>query len=104
MAQSPDSTPIISDQLRQQSPPAFQGIEAVQPAQQQDYSYAPDQKASYNGNGVGQNPNPAGFSGNNYAMAMPLRTLQQGAAPVDCPLCGVREVTAIEYVSGNYTE
>ena len=40
---------------------------------------------------------------NNYQMAVPLANLQQGAAPVDCPICGVREMTKTEYVTGGTT-
>lgn len=40
----------------------------------------------------------------NYQMATPLASLQQGPAPVDCPVCGVREMTRTEYVSGGTTQ
>ncbi|CZS96321.1 hypothetical protein WAI453_009878 [Rhynchosporium graminicola] len=38
-----------------------------------------------------------------YQMATPLASLQQGPAPVDCPVCGVRELTRTEFVSGGTT-
>ncbi len=41
---------------------------------------------------------------NNYQMATPLASLQQTPAPVDCPACGVREMTRTEYVSGRTTQ
>jgi len=80
-----------------------------------------------------QNPNPQGFAQNNYAqppppeghyaqeqqqqkganapaaprnnyqIATPLGSLQQGPSPVDCPVCGVREMTRTEFVSGGTT-
>lgn len=37
---------------------------------------------------------------NNYQIATPLGSLQQDPVPVDCPICGVREMTRIEFVSG----
>lgn len=40
----------------------------------------------------------------NYQTATPLASLQQGPAPVDCPVCGVREMTKTEYVSGGTTQ
>lgn len=41
---------------------------------------------------------------NNYQMATPLPSLQQGPAPVDCPVCGVREMTRTEFISGGTTQ
>jgi len=43
-------------------------------------------------------------SRNNYQTATPLASLQQGPAPVDCPACGVREMTRTEFVSGGTTQ
>ncbi|TGO36531.1 hypothetical protein BHYA_0122g00240 [Botrytis hyacinthi] len=40
---------------------------------------------------------------NRYATAMPIRALQTGPTPVDCPVCGVREVTIVESHSGTTT-
>ncbi|TVY34863.1 hypothetical protein LOCC1_G007261 [Lachnellula occidentalis] len=47
--------------------------------------------------------NPPAAPRNNYQMATPLGSLQQGPAPVDCPVCGVREMTRTEFVSGGTT-
>ncbi|TVY20681.1 hypothetical protein LARI1_G001195 [Lachnellula arida] len=41
---------------------------------------------------------------NNYQNATPLGSLQQGPAVVDCPVCGVREMTRTEFVSGATTQ
>jgi len=41
---------------------------------------------------------------NNYQIATPLASLQQGPAAVDCPVCGVRELTRTEFVSGGTTQ
>jgi len=38
-----------------------------------------------------------------YRTATPLTALGRYAAPVDCPSCGERAVTRIEYVTGNAT-
>lgn len=40
---------------------------------------------------------------NHYQLAKSLQTLQRGPGPVDCPICSTREVTTVNYVSGNYT-
>jgi hypothetical protein len=39
-----------------------------------------------------------------YLTAMPLTALNEGAAPVDCPVCGQRALTKAEYTSGNTTQ
>jgi lipopolysaccharide-induced tumor necrosis factor-alpha factor len=38
-----------------------------------------------------------------FAAATPLASLQEFPAPVDCPLCKVRQMTRTEYLSGNKT-
>ena len=40
---------------------------------------------------------------NQYKNATPLASIGQGPTPVDCPSCGVRAVTRVEYQSGNTT-
>ncbi|KAL5318779.1 hypothetical protein ACEPPN_013845 [Leptodophora sp. 'Broadleaf-Isolate-01'] len=47
---------------------------------------------------------PATNDRGKYQMATPLASLQQGPAPVDCPVCGVREMTRAEYVTGGTTQ
>jgi lipopolysaccharide-induced tumor necrosis factor-alpha factor len=39
-----------------------------------------------------------------YASATPLVSLQQGPSPVDCPMCRVRQMTRVEFVSGGTTQ
>lgn len=39
-----------------------------------------------------------------FAYAVPLATLQEGPAPVDCPLCRVRQITRTEYIVGSRTQ
>ncbi|KAH7346411.1 LITAF-like zinc ribbon domain-containing protein [Rhexocercosporidium sp. MPI-PUGE-AT-0058] len=46
---------------------------------------------------------PATSNAGRYQMATPLASLQQGPAPVDCPVCGVREMTRTEFKSGGTT-
>ncbi|KAJ5121295.1 LPS-induced tumor necrosis factor alpha factor [Penicillium bovifimosum] len=43
-------------------------------------------------------PHPSG-----YATAVPLHAVQSAATPVDCPICGVREMTKVVPVSGGTT-
>ncbi|KAF7125603.1 hypothetical protein CNMCM5793_001842 [Aspergillus hiratsukae] len=39
-----------------------------------------------------------------YNTATPLHALQRGPTPVDCPVCGQREMTRVEPHSGNTTQ
>jgi hypothetical protein len=41
---------------------------------------------------------------NNYEHATPLASLQLLPAPVDCPVCGVREMTNTQFVNGSVTQ
>jgi hypothetical protein len=60
--------------------------EPVPPIQQQQY--------------IPQQMNPQ----QTYMNASPLNALTMGSAPVDCPLCGVRAMTRIEFVAGSQTQ
>jgi hypothetical protein len=105
---------------------AYQGIEVVSPSYNMDPNANPNGNPNQNQN-QNPNPNPNGYydesksthpppqyaqgavpqqqqGRNQYATALPLRALQSGPTPVDCPVCGVREVTAVEYVSGSTTQ
>lgn len=42
--------------------------------------------------------------GNNYQTATPIASLQQVSAPVDCPVCGVRQMTITNPETGGYTQ
>jgi lipopolysaccharide-induced tumor necrosis factor-alpha factor len=42
--------------------------------------------------------------GRQYQNATPLQVLGRGAAPVDCPSCGVRAMTRTNYEVGNTTQ
>ena len=39
-----------------------------------------------------------------YQTAVHLANLQEAASPVDCPVCGHRELTVVEKVAGNTTQ
>ncbi|GIC89450.1 LITAF-like zinc ribbon domain-containing protein [Aspergillus udagawae] len=39
-----------------------------------------------------------------YNTATPLHALQRGPTPVDCPVCGHREMSRVEAHSGNTTQ
>lgn len=86
-----------SDPVEQKRLSIYQGIEVVpQPEQEQNNNGQTEKMPPI------QQPVPPPAQ-HNYQVAVPLRALQQGPAPVDCPVCGVREVTTAEYVSGSYT-
>ncbi|KAH7410853.1 LITAF-like zinc ribbon domain-containing protein [Cadophora sp. MPI-SDFR-AT-0126] len=79
------------------------GTEHFQPQQQQQQQTNPQQTfqqgTPHQSFQVGAAPANTG----KYQMATPLASLQQGPAPVDCPVCGVREMTRTEFVSGGTT-
>ncbi|KAF7910759.1 uncharacterized protein EAF01_002268 [Botrytis porri] len=117
--------PSHSHQTQQNiHPEAYQGIEVVDPNQNTMASQQipPQQEGFTNEKSQYQAPPPQGQyppqdhypaqpppqaninqGRNNYATALPIRALQTGPTPVDCPLCGVREVTAVESHSGMTT-
>ena len=52
-----------------------------------------------------QNQNqPPSRPQNNYPHAVPLCNLQKRSEPVDCPVCGYRELTHVEFSSGAITQ
>jgi len=79
IGQHPGSPPPQYPSTMEKQHPGFGGVQ-----QQQSYQ---------------QPPNTEGRK-NHYQNATPLGSLQQSPAPVDCPRCGVRELTRVEYVSG----
>ncbi|KAE8453471.1 hypothetical protein EG329_010332 [Mollisiaceae sp. DMI_Dod_QoI] len=73
----------------------------VNPEQpQQTYQQAPPQQY-YHQTASQQGFPQSNASKNNYQIATPLASLQQGPAPVDCPVCGVREMTRTEFFVGD---
>ncbi|EAW12893.1 uncharacterized protein ACLA_013280 [Aspergillus clavatus NRRL 1] len=48
-------------------------------------------------------PGAAAANPSGYTMAVPLASLQRGPTPVDCPVCGQREMTRTEPEAGNTT-
>jgi len=54
---------------------------------------------------AGQQPMPQQVSQKQqYANATPIQSLGRGSAPVDCPACGQRALTRIQYETGNSTQ
>ncbi|RLL96226.1 hypothetical protein CFD26_106216 [Aspergillus turcosus] len=49
-------------------------------------------------------PGPVMAQPSGYNTATPLHALQRGPTPVDCPVCGQREMTRVEAHSGNTTQ
>ncbi|KAF7888735.1 uncharacterized protein EAF02_003276 [Botrytis sinoallii] len=120
----PDLPPQSHQTQQHIQPDAYQGIEVVGPNQNTMASQQipPQQEGFTNEKSQYQAPPPQGQyppqdhypaqpppqaninqGKNNYATAMPIRALQTGPTPVDCPVCGVREVTAVESHSGMTT-
>lgn len=65
----------------------------------------PVQEKSYQQQGMPQQQMPQQqMPTSNFASATPLVSLQQGPAPVDCPMCRVRQMTRVEFVSGGTTQ
>ncbi|KKK22827.1 hypothetical protein P175DRAFT_0506257 [Aspergillus ochraceoroseus IBT 24754] len=69
-----------------------QPLQNLPPANQQPNSVAP---------GTQMQPPQQYAPPSSYASAAPLQSLQRSPAPVDCPVCGVREMTRVEAVTGN---
>ncbi|KAI5859128.1 LITAF-like zinc ribbon domain-containing protein [Tricharina praecox] len=46
-------------------------------------------------------PQQTGAQGHQFLTAMPLASLSRSPAPVDCPSCGARALTACSYQSGD---
>ncbi|KAF4263897.1 hypothetical protein CNMCM8689_001556 [Aspergillus fumigatus] len=92
-AHQPQAAPIVpvSQDAHMQSPATLpkdypQAQPLPQPPAPGYYATAP---------GVGH---PSG-----YNSATPLHALQRGPTPVDCPVCGQREMTRVEAHAGNTT-
>jgi lipopolysaccharide-induced tumor necrosis factor-alpha factor len=85
---------MASPQYTAEQPQYHTEQPAMQPIQEKNYPQQglPEQP-------MAQQPMPA----NNFASATPLVSLQQGPAPVDCPVCRVRQMTRVEFVSGGTT-
>ncbi|KAF4241585.1 hypothetical protein CNMCM6805_003859 [Aspergillus fumigatiaffinis] len=64
--------------------------------QQQQFAHPPAPEYYAAAPGAGH---PSG-----YNTATPLHALQRGPTPVDCPVCGQREMTRAEPHSGNTTQ
>jgi hypothetical protein len=81
-------------QLYTSDPNMFQGnIQQPQPAVYQDKQQFVQQQQA-----VGAP------RANQYQNATPLASLQQYPAPIDCPVCGVREMTIVTLKIGGYTQ
>jgi len=83
------------------------GAPAHEMESQRIHSLPPDYNqpnGDFNEKGMPQQiPQRAAPPRNNYQMATPLPSLQQSPVPVDCPVCRVREMTRVEFVSGGTT-
>ncbi|EPE35191.1 lipopolysaccharide-induced transcription factor regulating tumor necrosis factor alpha, putative [Glarea lozoyensis ATCC 20868] len=66
-------------------------------------SYAQEKTNPQHSNGAPPTHAQGGPPRNLYTHASPLNTLQSVPTPVDCPFCGVRELTRTEFVSGGTT-
>lgn len=92
------------DQGIQNAPPAYP-VDAPAPPpneksatpQYPQQAYAQFQQPPYPQQ---QHAVPAGT----FLNATPLASLSEGSVPVDCPFCGVRELTATEKVNGTQTQ
>lgn len=92
-AHQPQAAPIVpvSQDAHMQSPATLP--KDYPPAQPLPQPPAPGYYATAPGVG-----HPSG-----YNSATPLHALQRGPTPVDCPVCGQREMTRVEAHAGNTT-
>jgi len=111
--ESPQQPPVYPGQQPQQYQQAH--IQPVHTAQQQQPVYGYQPPLQHQGTLPQQVPGqqvPVQAGGPVYVqqaagqfqMATPLAALNQGPAPVDCPACGQRGVTAVTYESGGTTQ
>ncbi|RAL61002.1 hypothetical protein DID88_010098 [Monilinia fructigena] len=101
----PQQDGFTNEEKNQQAPPQYQ---SPPPGQEQyQYQAPPLGQEQYppQNHYAPQAPPQANINQgkNNYATAMPIHSLQSGPTPVDCPVCGVREVTSVEHHSGMTT-
>ncbi|KAF9740375.1 hypothetical protein PMIN04_006684 [Paraphaeosphaeria minitans] len=86
------------------SPPPQQYVSTPPPQQEHQGQFAPgvEQKGATH---PPQNPGmpPQQQSGTVYQNAVPLMNLNRSPAPVDCPACGQRAMTATQLETGNTT-
>ncbi|MCJ1435611.1 hypothetical protein MMC27_004985 [Xylographa pallens] len=66
--------------------------------QQAQQTYGNDMKQAPGGNMM-----PPQHQQIQYQSATPLASIGQGPTPVDCPACGTRAMTRVQYESGNTT-
>ncbi|TVY83202.1 hypothetical protein LSUE1_G001688 [Lachnellula suecica] len=78
----------------------YPGHEQYNGQQPQGYAQQHPPQGNYAPEVLSKGPQPNAAPRNNYQIATPLASLQQGPAPIDCPVCGVREMTRTEFVSG----
>lgn len=97
---SPQPVPIESQNGMPPPQPTFQ--QQGQNGYPQDH-YQHD-KAHQNAANIHAHSQQNGAQRNQYGNATPLASLQQAPAPVDCPICGVREMTRTEFTSGGTTQ
>lgn len=73
----------------------FQGPQPRQYVQQQHVQHIPQQHPQIV---------PQQYVQASFLNATPLSALNMGSAPVDCPMCGVRAMTRINFVPGSQTQ
>jgi lipopolysaccharide-induced tumor necrosis factor-alpha factor len=89
-----------SQQQQQQQQQPQQGIPMVPQQPTPVYEKAPEYPQQQQQQVPMQSP-PVHVQGHQFMTAMPLAALSRSPAPVDCPSCGARALTACSYQSGD---
>ncbi|MCJ1293069.1 hypothetical protein MMC34_004622 [Xylographa carneopallida] len=88
--------PVQQPQQAYQQEMSMNNTQAPMPQEQQQYGN--EMKQVQGGVMMPQQHQPI-----QYQSATPLQSIGQGPTPVDCPACGTRAMTRVEYESGNTT-
>ncbi len=89
---------------QQSIPPPYPGIV---PQQQQPYQYMAYPGEQHGVARLGTNPVQAAQmppTAPQYHTATPIAALGRSSAPLDCPCCGQRSLTSIDFIVGNTTQ
>ncbi|KAL3422057.1 Cell death-inducing p53-target protein 1-like protein [Phlyctema vagabunda] len=102
--------PSLNTQAHQHNekvePPAYPA-DAHYPDQQQQQQQQPQYVHEHEAQSQSQKqqalPNNSNGTATQFQTASPLHALQKAPSPVDCPVCGTRNMTRTEYASGGTT-
>jgi hypothetical protein len=97
---TPQSSPPAK--MQNEQVPAYAGNGGIQ---QPPEAFINDKSPAVNGQGQPFYAHqPQQSPQNNFPNAIPLASLQEAPAPIDCPICKVRQMTVVNDETGGYTQ